>query len=474
MHSSQNEQDNRYLARMGKVPILEPSDAQECRDFTIAGLELSEQFGTPLMLRTTTRLAHHKGLVQGGERKTAPRREFVPDARRFSVPIYRGLRRPEVEKRLAALQNYAETCPFNRVEHATGPVGVVTSGIAYQYVKEILPQAGVLRLGMTFPLPPALLQEFCARYEKVYVIEEGEPFIEEYMRSLGITNLTGKELFGVMGEYSPDRLLVALELKQPSPPFREGITLLPRPPMFCVGCGHRTVFAALRQLKVTVSGDIGCYTMGALPPYEAEHLTTCMGASIGTAVGLEQAGHTGVVAVIGDSTFVHAGIPSLIDAVYNASRLTLVILDNAATGMTGSQPNPASGQNVFGQPAPRLNLEQVCRAVGVEHVEAVDTWQRKQVVSAIRRAMAHPGPAVVITRGPCQQLPEMKHRQIIPYTVDEALCTQCEACFKVWCPAIKRTEAGYPSIAANECTSCTVCAQVCPVDAIHLIDRVTA
>ncbi len=474
LHSSQNEQDNRYLARVGKVPVLEPSDAQECRDFVIAGLELSEQFKTPVMLRTTTRLAHHKGLVEVGERKDVEKREFVPDAKRFSVPIYRLARRPEVEKTLNALAEYAEICPFNRAEHFGSSIGVVTSGIAYQYVKEIMPEAGVLRLGMTFPLPAKMLHEFCARYETVYVIEEGEPFIEEYARSLGISNIKGKELFGVIGEYSPGRLRKALGLGDPPKPFTEGVSLIPRPPMMCVGCGHRTVFAALKQLRVTVSGDIGCYTLGALPPYEAEHTTFCMGASIGVAVGLEHAGHEDTVAVIGDSTFIHAGIPPLIDAVYNKSHLTLVILDNSATGMTGSQPHPSTGKDALGRPAPKLDLEAICRASGVEKVEVVDTWQRKEMVNVLRQAIAHEGPSVVIARGPCQQLPERKKRKIIPFAVDEVLCTQCDACFKVWCPAITRTEQNYPMIAANECTACTVCAQVCPKDAIRLMEEVAA
>ncbi|MEK6752011.1 MAG: indolepyruvate ferredoxin oxidoreductase subunit alpha [Chloroflexota bacterium] len=470
MHSSQNEQDNRYLARVGKVPVLEPSDAQECHDFMIAGLELSEQFKSPVMLRTTTRLAHHKGLVEVGERRDVEQKEFIADAKRFSVPIYRLLRRPEVEKTLTALTDYAETCSFNRVEHTKNSIGVVTSGIAYQYVKEVMPEAGVLRLGMTFPLPAKLLREFCSQYQTVYVIEEGEAFIEEYIRNLGITNLKGKELFGVIGEYSPGRLRKALGLGDPPKPFTEQVNLIPRPPMLCVGCGHRTVFAALKQLKVTVSGDIGCYTMGALPPYEAEHTTFSMGSSIGVSVGLEQAGHKDTVAIIGDSTFIHAGIPPLIDAVYNKSHLTLVILDNSATGMTGSQQNPASGKNVLGEDAPKLDLEAFCRATGVGSVEVVDTWQRKEIVSTLRRAIAFQGPSVVIARGPCQQLPEIKRRKVIPFIVEEELCTQCDACFKVWCPAITRTAQNFPVIAANECTSCTVCAQVCPTDAIKLAE----
>lgn len=468
MHSSQNEQDNRYLARMGKVPVLEPSDAQECRDYVIAGMELSEQFSTPVMLRTTTRLAHHKGLVEVGEPVKVEPKEFIPDPKRFSVPIYRRLRRPKVEERLAKIQEYAEDCPFNKVEQAKGKTGVVTSGISYQYVKEVFPDAGVLRLGITFPLPPKLLKDFSSQYETIYVVEEGEPFIEEYMRSLGIDNLIGKELFGVIGEYSPGRLRTSLGLIEAPEPTQGDITILPRPPMMCVGCGHRTVFSALKQLKVIVSGDIGCYTMGALPPYEAEHTTFCMGASIGTAVGLEKAGQEKVVAVIGDSTFIHAGIPPLIDAVYNGSRLTLIILDNSATGMTGGQPHPGVGKNAVGQEAPRLDLVKIVKAAGVEHVQVVDTWQRKEVRRAISRAVANDGPSVVIARGPCQQLPEMKYREVIPYYVDEGMCTKCDACFKVWCPAIIRTEEDFPLIVANECTSCTVCAQICPEDAIYL------
>ena len=470
MHSSQNEQDNRYFGRMGKTPILEPSDAQECRDFTIAAFDLSEQFGAPVMLRTTTRLAHHKGLVTTGPRQPVERREFIPDPKRFSVPIYRKLHRPKVEERLAALRQYAETCPFNRIEHGESSIGVVTSGISYQYVKEVLPDAGVLRLGMTYPLPPDLLRTFCAQYETVYVIEEGEPFIEEYILSLGISHIQGQALFGVIGEYSPGRLREALGLGEAPQPYTDEIMLIPRPPMLCVGCGHRTVFAALRQLKVVVSGDIGCYTMGALPPFEAEHTTFCMGASIGTAVGLEQAGHERIVAIIGDSTFIHAGIPPLIDAVYNGSQLTLVILDNSTTGMTGAQPHASSGQNVLGQEAPKLNLVAICKAAGVENVTVVDTWQRKDVARTLRKAVNYKGPSVVIAQGPCVQLPEMKRRDIPPYVVIEELCTQCDACFKVWCPAIKRTESNFPMILGDECTSCTVCAQVCPTEAIVLAE----
>jgi indolepyruvate ferredoxin oxidoreductase alpha subunit len=478
MHSSQNEQDNRYLALMAKVPVIEPSTAQECKDFVGMALDLSETYGTPVMMRTTTRLAHHKGLVEPGERVEAPRRDFVPDAKRFSVPIYRRLLRPQVEKRLAALREYAESNPFNRVEWrsgqpgqtpAPGSVGFVTSGIAYQYVREVMPEASVLRLGLTYPLPVAALRQFCQAHERVYVVEEGEPFIENHLAAIGATNVTGKSAFGVIGEYSPDRIATGLGHSLPAHlDVGPDIALLPRPPMFCVGCGHRTVFDVLRQLKVTVAGDIGCYTMGALPPYEAEHTTFCMGASIGTAFGLERAGRERTVAIIGDSTFVHAGIPSLIDAVYNGSSINLIILDNSTTGMTGQQPHPSAGKTLRGKPAPKVDIEALVRAAGVQQVQVVDTWQRKEVARVIRSALAHAGPSVVIAQGPCQRLPEMKlsERGLLPYFIDESLCTKCDACFKVWCPAITRTAQGFPVIDALECTACTVCAQVCPTDAI--------
>jgi indolepyruvate ferredoxin oxidoreductase alpha subunit len=466
MHSSQNEQDNRYLARVAKVPVLEPSDCQECKDFVRAGLELSEKFGVPVMLRTTTRLAHHKSLVEVGDRTTVPKREFVPDAKRFSVPIYRRLLRPKVEQRLKHLQAYAEETPLNRIEEGDPMIGVVTNGISYQYVKEIMPQASVLRLGMTHPLPRDLLIDFCAKHGKVYVVEEGEPFIEEHMLALGITNIEGKQRFGVIGEYSPGRLAAALGLGDVPAGFASEINIMPRPPMFCVGCGHRTVFSALRQMRVTVSGDIGCYTMGALPPFEASHTTFCMGASIGVAVGLERAGEERVVAVIGDSTFVHAGMPPLVDAVYNRSKLTLIILDNSTTGMTGGQPHPASGKDIYGGQAPKLDLVALCKAAGVEQVSHVDAWNRKQVFGAIREALEFDGPSVVIVHGPCQRIPEMKQREIIPFFVDEELCTQCEACLKVFCPAITLNARGFPEIHPNECTACTLCAQVCPPEAI--------
>jgi len=496
MHSSQNEQDNRYLALVAKVPLIEPADAQECLDFIKFAFDLSEQFGTPVMLRTTTRSAHTKGLVTLGERREVPRRDFTPDIKRYSVPIYRHLLRPKVEARLRQLAEYAETCPLNVEESPLPPplpppsrsarpcaptasplpggeeakgvraIGVIASGIAYLHAREVWPEADCFKLGLVYPLPARRLLDFCERHKTVYVVEEGEAFIESQLRALGVRNLVGKDLFGVIGEYSPQRLAAAAHGDTFPSPFADEVPILPRPPMFCVGCGHRTVFDVLRQLKVLVAGDIGCYTMGALPPYEASHTTFCMGASIGNAFGFLRAGHERTVAVIGDSTFVHAGIPSLVDTVYNGGKTTVIILDNGTTGMTGQQPHPAAGQTLKGAPAPKLDLEALCRAVGVQHVTVVDTWQRSSLLRAIRAALAYEGPAVVIARGPCQQLPEMRYRDLVPYTIDEATCTNCEACYKVWCPAIAPGPNGKPAIDPLACVACGVCAQICVPGAI--------
>ncbi len=466
MHSSQNEQDNRFLARMAKVPVIEPSNPQECKDFVGVAFELSETYQTPVMLRTTTRVAHTRGLVELGERQEVPRRPFTPDIKRYSVPIYRRLRRPEVEKRLEQLREYAEESALNVVEMRDSAVGVVVNGISYHYVREVLPEASTFKLGMTYPLPRRKLLDFCAAHDTVYVVEEGEPFIEEQLTAFGATNLVGKELLGTIGEYSPERIAAAITGEAPPADFSQEIAVLPRPPMLCVGCGHRTVFEALKSLKVLVTGDIGCYTMGALPPFEASHTTFCMGASIGNAIGFTRAGVEKVVAVIGDSTFIHAGIPSLIDAVYNKTPATVIILDNNTTGMTGHQPHPGTGVTLKGEPTHKLDFAALARAVGVEYVVEVDAWERRPVYRAIRGALAHDGPAVVIVHGPCQQLPEMKYREIVPFFVDESRCIQCGVCYRVFCPALVENERGYPTIISSDCVACTLCVQMCPADAI--------
>ncbi len=467
MHSSQNEQDNRNLARMAGVPVIEPGVPQEAKDFLIAAFELSEAFGTPVMFRTTTRTAHCKGVVELGERREADPVEFVPDATRFSVPIYRHRLRPQLEERLGRLREYAEGSPFNKVTERGRKLGVVSNGISRAYAREVLPDADHFELGLTYPLPHDRLTAFCESHDTVYVIEEGDPFIEDQLKAWGATNVTGKELLGVGGEYGPDRL--RRELLGEVLPMGLGaeVAIPPRPPMFCVGCGHRTVFDVLAQLKLTVAGDIGCYTMGALPPYQAEHTTFCMGASIGNAIGLWRAGIERSVAVIGDSTFIHSGIPSLIDAVYHHTPITVIILDNSTTGMTGQQPHPGSGQDITGQEAPALDLEALARAVGVGYVQAVDTWDRSGIRRTILSALSHPGPAVAICRGSCQMLPEMRGRDMRPLQVISELCTECDACYRIHCPAIAPGPAAIPVIDRRACVACDVCQQLCAFDAIQ-------
>jgi len=477
MHSSQNEQDNRYFAKIAKVPLLEPSDPQECKDFVGIGLELSEQFQLPVMLRTTTRIAHTKGLVELGERHEVPQKEYIRDIKRFSVPIYRHLVRPKLEAKLKKLQELAEDSPLNIIEEAIrpqrqgrSPIGVISSGICYQYAKDLLPEASFFKLGMIYPLPRQKLTDFCKKHELVYVIEEGEGFLEEQLRAFGITNIVGKELFGTIGEYSPERIEAAIKGLPKTKDFGEEIAILPRPPLFCTGCSHRTVFHALRDLDVLVAGDIGCYTMGALPPFESSHTTFCMGASIGNAYGFERAGIENVVAVIGDSTFIHAGIPSLIDAVYNKGKTTVVILDNGTTGMTGGQPHPGVDRTLKGETTKKLDLEKLVQAVGVEFVRVVDGWKLLEVKRTIKEALDFPGPAVVIVRGLCQRLPQMRERKAAGpqphYAIDEEICYNCDLCLALRCPAIIKREGSKPMISALECTACGICAQICPVQAI--------
>ena len=465
MYSSQNEQDSRYFAKMGKVPLLEPGDAAEAREMMRFAYELSERFSTPVMFRTTTRLAHTRGVVEPGERTEVERRAFSGNAQQFAIPVYARFRRPELEAKLDRLRAFAEDYPGNIVEEGDPKLGVVTHGIPYQYVKEVAPEATVLRLGMLYPLPEKKLKEFCARFENVYVVEESEGFIQQEMAGFGIQNLVGKERFTNIGELSSD--LVAAGLKgSPIPPdFAKEVAILPRPPRMCARCPHSGTFSALRKLRTVVTGDIGCYTLGCLPPLSAIDTTFCMGASIGNATGFKAAGEEKVVAVIGDSTFLHSGLPSLVSAVYNRVPTTVILLDNGTTGMTGHQEHPGTGHTLQGAPAPSVDFEALIRAIGVEHVTVLDPWELKEMRTAVKEAMAHPGPAVVIARRACILLPEEKAVDRTPFRVDQEACIQCDYCMESGCPAL--IMAGeYPTIREWECIGCAICAQLCPVDAI--------
>lgn len=470
-YSSQNEQDNRYFAKFGKVPLLEPSDAQECHDFVKFAFDLSERFETPVMLRTTMRTSHTKGLVEIGPRVEVPPRKFQRNNQRWVVPPHARLRRPTVEERLRKLEAYAEECPLNREEPGLPgegpPMGIITSGIAYQYVREVAPEATVLKLGMTFPLPKQKILDFCKRFDTVYIVEESEPFLEEQIRFWGVQNVKGKDLFPNIGELSPEIVAKALKGQDAPGDYSREIGIIPRPPMLCVGCPHRGTFFALKRLGVLVTGDIGCYTLGGLPPYGSLHTTFCMGASIGNAFGFERAGEKDVVAVIGDSTFVHAGIPSLIDAVYNKSRTTVIIADNGTTGMTGHEDHPATGRTLKGEVTKKLDLEALCRVVGVEWVRVVDPMDNAAMEAAVKEALAFPGPAVVIARRNCVLIPAEKARKRIPYQVAEGECIACSACLECGCPALEEQPDGTVQINAIACAACGLCSQLCPVEAIR-------
>jgi indolepyruvate ferredoxin oxidoreductase alpha subunit len=465
MYSSQNEQDSRYFAKVAKVPLLEPADASEAKEMIKLAFELSERYRTPVMFRTTTRLAHTRSTVELGQRSVAPREPFTRDVRQYAIPVFARLRRPELEDKLESLRAFAEEFDGNRLEDGDAQLGIVTHGIPYQYVKEVAPHATVLRLGMVYPLPEQRLKEFCARFATVYVVEESEGFIQQEMASFGIFNVVGKDRFTNIGELSTDLVAAGLDGTPVPGDFGDEVVILPRPPVLCPGCAHRGVFTALRQLGALVAGDIGCYTLGCLPPYSAIHTTFCMGASIGNATGFNRAGEEKVVAVIGDSTFLHGGLPSLASAVYNQVPTTTILLDNGTTGMTGHQEHPGTGHTLKGDAAPAVDYEQLIRALGVRQVQVVDPWDLDATKSAIEAGLDHPGPAVIIARRHCQLLPVEKAKQHVPYRVIEDECVMCEECMEAGCPALV-WEGEYPTVHEWECVGCSLCAQLCPTEAI--------
>ncbi|OAT79748.1 indolepyruvate ferredoxin oxidoreductase subunit alpha [Desulfotomaculum copahuensis] len=476
MHSSQNEQDNRFFARFARIPMLEPADSAEARDMAGLALEISEQFDLPVMLRTTTRVAHSWSFVQLRERVPAVLKEYRKDPQKWlMVPAYGRLRRRALQERLEKMQAYAENTPVNRILPGNGDVGVITSGISYQYVQEVLPGAPVLKLGLTFPLPAGLIRRFAAGVKRILVVEELDPYLEEYIRGLGLS-VAGKEFFPASGEFNPAlvrRGFAAAGVIAPAAPVtqtagapEEALPAAPgRPPVLCPGCPHRGVFYTLHKLKLLVTGDIGCYTLGGLPPLAGMDSCVCMGASIGMAHGAEMAdeqrrGRT--VAVIGDSTFLHSGITGLLNMVYNGGNGVVLILDNRTTAMTGHQDHPATGKNLMGQPAPAVDLEMLVRALGVGRVAVVDPLDLAAVTETINTELAAAGPSVIIARRPCALL---KKESRPPVQVDTAVCTGCKSCLQLSCPAIAvagKTAAVDPVA----CTGCGLCVQVCKFGAL--------
>ncbi len=464
MYSSQNEQDNRYFARLAQVPMIEPSDPQEAKDFVRLAFELSEKFSTPVMYRTSMRVSHSKGMVTVGERSEVPAKTFVKDIPNWVVPVFAKGLRAKLDAKLARISEYVETYPYNRVEEGSSKVGVITSGASYTYAKEILPDATVLKLAITYPLPKQTLIDFCARFDQVYVIEELEPFIEEQLRFWGVTNIIGKDRFPHTGEFSPDVVAKAVFDEEPVQDFSGEFDLIVRPPQLCPGCPHRGAFLALRKSGALVNGDIGCYTLGCLPPLSANHTTFCMGASIGNAFGFGVGGTDKVVAIIGDSTFVHGGIQPLIDVVYNGGNTTVMILDNRTTGMTGHQEHPATGMTLQGKEAPRLDLVKLVKAIGVEHVQVANPFDQKEMYSAVKEALEYQGPSVIMTNQPCIFARGEKGRKYTPFVVLEDKCTKCGACQRIGCPGVLPGEV--PAIDEVACTGCSLCEQACKFGAI--------
>lgn len=473
MHSSQNEQDSRHYAVSAKVPMVEPADSQECIDFVKAAYEISEQFDTPVILRTCTRVAHSQSIVETGERTELPLRLYTKDPKKYvMMPANAVGRHVFVEERMQKLAEFAETSGLNRVEMGDPKIGIVTAGICYQYVKEAFPQASVLKLGMVHPMPVRMIQEFAKQVEMLYVVEELDPVIETHCRVNGIRVDGGKNLFGLLGELSQRKVAQALGKECPEPVlFGEQVPV--RPPVLCPGCPHRGLFYVLSKLKVMVSGDIGCYTLGALPPLGALDTTICMGASISGLHGFNQArgGDSAQksVAVIGDSTFIHSGITGLIDITYNRGHSTVLVLDNSITGMTGHQQNPTTGLTLKNQPAPQVSIEKICGAAGVKRVRVVDPNELAALEAILKEELTAEEPSVIITRRPCALLKQVKHNP--PLWVDPERCKSCKMCMKIGCPAIHIAD-GKAVIDDTLCVGCDLCQRMCSFGAIKTSEEV--
>ncbi len=475
IHSSQNEQDTRLFARFAGVPALEPSDAQEACDFTRLAFEISEEFDTPVIVRSTTRLSHTRSVVRVGERVAPPSRGFV-DAPGKTVTIPANARRlhPKVVEREAKLAAYFETSPLTRWEKGETRFGIVTGSTSYLYVKEVAPGASILKLGASFPLPEKTLRAFAASVDRLLVVEELEPALETAIRAMGLP-AEGKAFFPRVGELSPELVRAGLAAaglaEAPPAPIALGIEPMARPPVLCAGCPHTGAYLALRGIEARVAGDIGCYTLAAVEPLRSIDTTVCMGASIGNAVGMAAAGEKKpVVATIGNSTFLHSGIPPLIDAVYNKANVTVVILDNSITAMTGGQDHPGTGRTLRGEPAPKVDYEAICRAVGVNWVRRVDPYEVGHMYQTLREAIVHKGVSVVISERPCV-LDPVKIRGA-PLAVRQDGCVACQSCMNLGCPALIWSDSLYEgrhrvAIDAAACIGCTLCAQVCPSDCIQ-------
>ena len=469
MHSSQNEQDSRHHAIASKVPMLEPSDSAEVKEFVKTAFEISEDFDTPVIVRMSTRVAHSQSIVDLEDRANDVLKEYVKNPQKYvMMPAYARGKHVFVEERTNKLVEYAESSSLNRTEISeTAEFGVITNGAAYQFAKEALgDKASYLKLGMVNPMPVELIRNFAAKYEKIYIIEELDGIIEQHCRNIGVTNVQGKEIFGCIGEIQQS--VIAEKLLGEKKEFVALEDNIPvRPPVMCAGCPHRGMYYALKKLGITVSGDIGCYTLGACAPLDALDTTICMGASISGLHGFNKARGAEAehksVAVIGDSTFMHSGITGLVNIAYNASNSTVIILDNSITGMTGHQQNPTTGKNLKGDPAAAVNLEELCRAVGIKRVVVVDPYNLAECEAALKEELAADEPSVIISRRPCALLKYVKHNA--PLKVNSDKCVGCKMCMKLGCPAISMRD-GKAVIDHTQCVGCGICQELCKIGAI--------
>ena len=471
MHSSQNEQDSRHYAKAAKIPMLEPSDSGECRDFTKLAFSLSEKYDTPVFIRLSTRVSHSQSLVELHEPENIELKPYVKNiAKNVMMPANAIGRHVVVEERSRKLAELAETCELNTVEDNGSRIGVITSGVSYVYSKDALgDKVNYLKLGMVYPLPEKLIKDFAASVDTLYVIEELDGFIEEFVRSLGI-EVRGKDHFTLLGEYSQN--MIAKVVLGEETAAAESLPLPKRPPVMCAGCPHRGTFYVLSKLGLTVSGDIGCYTLGAVAPLKSVDTTICMGASVSAAHGMVKARGRDfskqLVSVIGDSTFIHSGITGLIDIVYNKGNNTVIILDNSITGMTGHQDNPTTGFTIRKEPTVQVDLEALCHSVGVRRVRVEDPFDLKGFEAAVKEELAADEPSVIIAQRPCALLKTVKYTGHC--AVDAEKCRKCKKCMKLGCPAIS-VDNGCVKIDENQCNGCGLCVGVCPFGAISKEDE---
>ncbi|MDR3182209.1 MAG: indolepyruvate ferredoxin oxidoreductase subunit alpha [Planctomycetaceae bacterium] len=476
MHSSQNEQDTRHYARFAKIPILEPSDSQEAKDFIKLGIQISEEYNTPVILRSTTRVAHSRSLVSVADRQESGKPVvFEKNPQRFvPIPAWARQMRLKVEERLKKLAAAAKTCPANKVIWNDKKFGIITSGIAYQYVREVLPEASVLKIGMPFPFPDELIKDFAAQVENVLIVEELEDFLEEHIKALGI-RCEGKSLIPNIGELSPD---VLNELKiekgkwkrENSETNDSPLNLPARPPVLCPGCPHRGIFYALGRLDVVVTGDIGCYSLGVAPPLSRLDTILCMGGGVSVAHGIDKAQQHNakkqkIVGMVGDSTFFHSGMTGLLDIAYNKGSSTIIVVDNRITAMTGHQDNPGSGRTLMGEETGEASIEEIGKACGIKNIRTIQPRDIKTAVSALKEATESPEPWLIVSKAPC---PLHLRKPVGPVQyIEDAACKACGACLKLGCPALEKQSTGKVRVNTLLCAGCEMCKSVCPAKAVN-------